>query len=206
MASNLSIQAAVVDIRTDTPQDTDSFLVDTNVWLWLTYVNASTGAGTSRQVREYPAYLQMCLTKQCRLSVCGLTLAELAHNIERAEREIYNAANGATVNTKEFRHNLPAERANVISEVQAAWAQVQALSDVVSTTVDEAAANRAEALYGTSPVDGYDLFIHEGMTASGLSQVLTDDGDYSTIPGLVVFTSNPHVVREARRQGRLKTR
>jgi hypothetical protein len=37
MAINYTVQAEVVDISADTPKTEDAFLVDTNVWYWLTY-------------------------------------------------------------------------------------------------------------------------------------------------------------------------
>ena len=40
MAINLTVQATVVDIRSDTPKPYDTFLVDSNVWYWLTYIRA----------------------------------------------------------------------------------------------------------------------------------------------------------------------
>ena len=41
MAVNYNIQANVVDIRKDLPKSNDVFLVDTNVWYWITYTRAS---------------------------------------------------------------------------------------------------------------------------------------------------------------------
>ena len=52
--------------------------------------------------------------------------------------------------------------------------------------------------FATQPVDGFDLFLLEGMSRAGITQVLTDDGDYSTVPGLEVFTANPRVLAAAR--------
>ena len=37
MKIELNVQAEVIDITTDNPQPNESFLVDTNVWLWQTY-------------------------------------------------------------------------------------------------------------------------------------------------------------------------
>jgi predicted nucleic acid-binding protein len=206
MPPNLTIEAEVFDIRNDHPRNDESFLVDTNVWLWLTYVNAGTGPIAARQVREYSAYLQKCLAKHCRLHFCGLTLAELSHQIEKTEREIYEEANGATLTTKEFRHNFPTERAYVTSEVQAAWAQVTALGDFLELTIDKDATNNAEARYAGNPIDGYDLFLHEAMKKANMSQILTDDGDFATVPSLLVFTSNPNVISTAQKQGKFKKR
>jgi hypothetical protein len=206
MPANLTIEAEVFDIRKDNPRTAESFLVDTNVWLWMTYVNATTGTLASRQAKEYSAYFQKCLATHCTLYFCGLTLTELSHQIEKTERDIYEKANGVSLTTKEFRHNLPAERANTISEVQAAWAQVRALGEFIEFTVDEDAINKAEACYAGNPIDGYDLFLHEAMKRANVPQILADDGDFATVPGILVFTSNLNVISSARKQGKLKQR
>jgi hypothetical protein len=44
MPVKYSIQANVIDITTDVPKASDKFLVDTNVWYWLTYPAASSSA------------------------------------------------------------------------------------------------------------------------------------------------------------------
>jgi len=46
----------------------------------------------------------------------------------------------------------------------------------------------------------------EAMTAAGVSQILTDDGDYCTVPNIQVFTANQRVIDAARQQARLITR
>lgn len=55
-------------------------------------------------------------------------------------------------------------------------------------------------------VDGYDLFILEAMTAKGVIQVITDDGDFASVPGIQVFTSNRNVLNAAKAQNRLIAR
>lgn len=206
MPAILTIEAEVFDIRKDDPRNAESFLVDTNVWFWMTYVNATTGTIASRQAKEYSGYFQKCLATHCKLHFCGLTLAELSHQIEKTEHDIYERANGVSLTTKEFRHNFPAERANTTSEVQAAWAQVKALGELVEFIIDEDAINNAEACYAGNPIDGYDLFIHEAMKRANVPQILTDDGDFATVPGILVFTSNFNVISSARKQGKLKQR
>ena len=44
------------------------------------------------------------------------------------------------------------------------------------------------------------------MDKAGVVQVITDDGDYVTVPGIKVFTANHNVIRAARNQGKLITR
>ncbi|TAE94775.1 MAG: hypothetical protein EAZ79_22025 [Oscillatoriales cyanobacterium] len=163
MAIQYTVNAEVVDIGSDIPQKDDIFLVDTNVWYWLTYTPASTSA-RSYQINDYPAYLTKILSAQGLLLYCGLSLAELAHNIEQAERAIFST----TLKPKEYRHNEPTERANVVAEVIA--------------------------------------LILEAMDKAGVVQVITDDGDYVTVPGIKVFTANHNVITAARNQGKLITR
>jgi hypothetical protein len=72
------------------------------------------------------------------LLYCGLSLAELAHNIEQTEREIFSS----TLKPKEYRHNFPTERAKVVAEVQAAWSQVTSTAVCTHVLVSEKQAMR----------------------------------------------------------------
>ncbi len=131
-------RAQVVDIRTDTPRSTDALLVDTNVWYWLAYPGAGAmpGSATPGQMRLYSDYLRQGLAVGAIAYRTGLCLAELAHLIEQNERDAYASA-VASVTTKEYRHNLPSERARVVIEVQNAWARVKLMSQPLPLTVDD---------------------------------------------------------------------
>ena len=207
MAINYRVQADVIDIRTDTPQPLDEFLVDTNVWYWMTYTRASLGANPPHitQLTGYPSYINQALGNNSRLRFCGLSLAELVHLIEKTEREIYIAAVGQT-STKEFRHNLPSERANVVSEVTSAWMQVTALATSIETHVSDLMINAGVQRFQSELLDGYDLFLMEAANASGISKVITDDGDFSSVSGIQMFTKNQRVLSAAKTQGRLVVR
>lgn len=201
MAIQYTVKAEVVDIGSDLPQKDDIFLVDTNVWYWLTYTPASTSA-KSYQINDYPAYLTKIISAQGLLLYCGLSLAELAHIIEKAEREIFST----TLKPKEYRHNKPTERANVVAEVIAAWGQVTSIAVSTDITIDETTTNASLTRFQTQLLDGYDLLILEAMDKAGVVQVITDDGDYVTVPGIKVFTANRNVITAARNQGKLITR
>ncbi|MCL1463385.1 hypothetical protein [Argonema galeatum] len=201
MAVNYIVQAEVVDIRSDHPKKDDIFLVDTNVWYWLTYTKASTSAN-SYQITDYPTYIANALSAQSLLLYCGLSLSELAHNIEQNEKKIFSSA----LIPKEYRHNYPAERANVVAEIQAAWSQVTSIAVSTDITINEVTTNTALTRFSTQPLDGYDLLILEAMDKAGTVQVITDDGDYVTVPGIRVFTGNQNVVIAARNQSKLLIR
>jgi hypothetical protein len=213
MTLNLNIQAQVIDIRNDTPKQSDIFLVDTNVWFWQTYVNATFKA-KYYQTTNYPRYLAQALVNDSTLSYSALTLAELASIIERTEREIFNDKNGFTVQNgllktaKEYRHNYPLERRKVVAEVQAAWDQVEVIAISADLLINDDIARAALARFQTQAVDGYDLLILEAISRAGTGQVqvITDDMDYATVPHIQVFTSNGRVIQEATIQGKLLRR
>jgi len=203
MAINYTIQADVIDIRQDTPKPDDVFLVDTNVWYWLTY----TRTPKSYQTKDYPSYINKALSAKSQLHRCGLSLAELAHLIERTELEIFSKASGFDKNKKkEFRHNHPIERTHVVSEIQAAWGLVENMSQTVDIQINKLTTDAALSRLSTQILDGYDLFILESITKAGIVKVITDDGDFATVPDILVFTSNPSAIQAARTQGKLLKR
>ncbi|WP_354635934.1 hypothetical protein [Planktothricoides raciborskii] len=201
MAVNYTVQAEVVDIRSDTPKEDDIFLVDTNVWYWLTYTQASRSA-LPYQITDYPNYISKALSRKSLLLYCGLSLSELAHNIEQTEREIFNS----NLRPKEYRHNYPTERANVVAEIQASWSQVTSIAVSTDITINEATTKTALTRFSTQPLDGYDLLILEAMEKAGIIQVITDDGDYITVPGIRVFTANQNAIAAASNQNKLLIR
>ena len=203
MAINYTIRADVIDIRQDTPKPDDVFLVDTNVWYWLTY----TRTPKSYQTKDYPSYINKALSAKSQLHRCGLSLAELAHLIERTELEIFSKASGFDKNKKkEFRHNYPTERTNVVSEIQAAWGLVETMSQTIDIQINKHTTDDALSRLSTQILDGYDLFILETIMKAGIGKIISDDGDFSTVPNILVFTSNVNVIQAAKVQGKLLKR
>jgi hypothetical protein len=202
MAVNYTIRANVVDIRKDSPTEKDVFLVDTNVWYWMTYSKASQTA-KPYQINDYPAYIDKALASKSQLCKCGLSLEELSHRIEKTEFDIFALTQSSSLWPKEYRHNYPTERLNVVTEIQAAWGQVKSMAKAVDVTIDTDSTDRALLRMADEPLDGYDLFILEAISQAGIFNVITDDGDYATIPGIQLFTANINVIKTARNQGKL---
>jgi predicted nucleic acid-binding protein len=203
MSINYTISSKVVDITRDSPKPTDSFLVDTNVWYWLTYTKASMRPQSS----YYTSYIPKVLNSRARLYWCGLSLSELAHLIEKTEREIYNITNQLDMKPKEYRH-LPRERQNVVSEINTSWSQVKAMADPLPTfVINTKTCDNALTLMNSQYLDGYDLFIVESMISqNNVLNIITDDGDYTSVPGITVFTANQNVIRAAKKQGKFIVR
>ncbi len=207
MAVNYVIAADIIDVRVDTPKPKDVFLVDSNVWYWMTYTKASLSnqPQTLRRVREYSAFVNNAIAVSAKLYRCALSLSELAHTIEKSERKIFENTFGQ-IRPKEYRHNHPKERSNVVKEVQTAWGQVKTMASSLDVTINDAITGTALARFEKECVDGYDLFFLEAMSNGKVIQIVTDDGDFATVSGIRVFTANQNVITTAQKQGKFITR
>ncbi|HHV41890.1 MAG TPA: PIN domain-containing protein [Clostridiaceae bacterium] len=210
MSVQYAVQADVFDIRQTNPQGSDCFLVDSNVWLWMTYSNAGHDEPNWRAalMAKYVTFVQDAVINNGKVYCCGLSLAELSHIIEKTEREIHEASTGTSIKAKEYRHNFTIQRTRIVVKVQNAWNQVFTVEEhkPLSITIDSSTTTAALNRLQTEKVDGYDLFILESMRSHGVEQVITDDGDFVTVPGIQVFTANRNALQAARAQGRLITR
>lgn len=211
MTINLTVHADVVDIQNDTPRPSDVLLVDTNVWLWQTYglppdPIANRARQSEQKLKIYTRYLSAALSRKVQLKYCGLILTELTHVVEKAEFEIFKRRNNiGDLSPKEYRHNYPNEHALVASIIRTAWSQVTMLASSADLMVDETLANTAADHFQQIALDGYDLFLLQAIRNTGIKpvQVLTDDMDYASVPGIQLFTSNWRVIKQARAQGKL---
>jgi len=196
-----NIQADVVNISRDVPQNGDIFFVDTNIWYWLTYKPSAAPSP------NYANYFSNALVNEAMLCYSEILLPELAHIIEKNECNIFNRRNGKDFLVKDFRRNHPRERIPIASIVKLAWDQVKRDAQPLELKLYESPiSDRAINRFATQMVGGYDLFILEIMEIEGITKIITDDSDYVTVPNIQVFTANKKVLKEARLQGKLLTR
>lgn len=200
------VAADVIDLAADTVRADDVFFVDTNVWLWMTYSRASHDA-SYYQLSVYPKYLQAALQAKATLHHCGLTLAELAHVIERSEHKVYNSAatgyGGTPKEKKDLRQDTK-HRQSVVAEISSAWQQVKKMSSAIDIKVDADAAEAALKRLTATTLDAYDSLMLE--VASGCPQIITDDADFCSVPGIKVFTGNSAAIKAAKWSGKLVAR
>ncbi len=215
MTISLTVKADIIDISHDIPLQEDIFLVDTNIWLWQTYTNLIASSSSTRDVSRiqskintYTPYLTSARKNGATLTYSGLILSELSHVIESKEHEIYKKQYNSNMKIKEFRHNYPIKRADVVMEIESAWRQVQSLAVSIDILINDEVKSSALHRFKSQALDGYDLFLVEAISRADVGQVkiLTDDMDYATIPDAQIFTSNPVVLDQARQQGKLNIR
>jgi hypothetical protein len=216
MAINYRVAAEVVDLHADRPSPGEKFLVDTNVWYWTSYSRLSLTPPSRQpkpyQLTDYPRYLKQLLQVGAEIFWCGLALSELAHLIEAAEYQIWNVAANTSGQgggpPKEFRHNFPSERAHVVAEITTAWADVNAIGKVLPAplVIDHQATVQAVTDMQSFPLDGYDLFFFRSALTIGIPQIISDDGDFCTLPGIRLFTRNKSVLQAAAAQNKILQR
>ena len=208
MPVNYTVQAQVVDLRSDNPRVGDRFYVDTNAWFWASYPNVQFAPKPpdQRRVSTYTSYLQRALVLKAELYWCGLSLAELSHQIEKTEYDIFCQASPTPAPLlKEYRHNLSHERQRVVKEIQTAWLSVESMGQPLPSSVAIDAKTVAAGLQRLTQLalDGYDIFALEALQASSLTQIISDDGDFCLVSGITLFTANRNVIGYARAQGKL---
>jgi hypothetical protein len=203
-----NIQADIIDIQTDNPKQTDKFLIDTNVLYWLTYTRASISAKppSPQQGKDYPDYIKKALAIKSGLLRTELHLTELGYLIETSELSIFNYS-FPDIKRKEFRHNFTADYTKtVITELSASWGQIKTITSTLEAKICELTGDAILARCKSQKADTCDLFTLEIMSKAGINKIITDDGDFSTIPGIQVFTSNRNVISRAGTQKKLTRR
>jgi len=208
MASNIqyNVLADVIDLRKDQPKEKDAFLVDTNVWLWMTYSKAS--RNPQYQATDYPNYISKVKVAKGNLYYCGLSIAELAHVIEKTEKEIYEQINNlpAPIKPKEYRHNYPTEHSKVEAEIESSYDLIKKMANLLDLIINASAVDSAFVQQKGLFLDGYDLLLLEAMKQSSIHQIITDDWDFATVPNILVFTANRNIISAARQQSKLIVR
>ncbi len=206
MAVNITVRAEIVDIARHRPAAGEAFLVDTNVWWWTAYAFAPELPEEKKpkpyQLSAYPNFLKRAKVAGALLHWSPLTWPELAHHIERTEFEMakYYGSPDAN-NPKAYRHNDATERARVVQAIADSWAEIEALgSPLADVVLSPSAIAEAGALQKEAALDGYDLFLALALKNAKITGILTDDGDFATVPGIRMFTANSAVLRAARQQ------
>jgi predicted nucleic acid-binding protein len=199
----LKVQADVVDIGTDQPRKTDTFVADTNIWILFNYAPMTLVNSQSYRTTDYPPYLKKLRASGAKLAHSSLTLAELAHVIEGKEFDIWRKMPGnEDYRLKHFRRD-DIERKRVLEEVEDAWEATKAMSTCIDCVLDGLTADHTLERLRLYPLDGYDAMILAAMRGHDLKQLLTDDVDFVTVKGLTVFTANREAIRLAELQSRL---
>ncbi|MGH8055965.1 MAG: hypothetical protein ACREOH_01820, partial [Candidatus Entotheonellia bacterium] len=93
-----------------------------------------------------------------------------------------------------------------VAEIESAWNIAKRLAEPIDILINENSSDAALNRLKVQPLDGYDLFVIEGLIKANILQIITDDGDFATVPDLKLFTANRNAINSARAQGKLSRR
>ena len=163
MTVNYKIKATIVDIRSDNPNIDDIFIVDTNVWYWVTYGGSKLvfPKPLSYQTKYYPTYIKKAIRAKAKIFICRISFFELINLIENNEWKIYCSKEGLDnklFKLKEYRHNTY-ERNVVGKEIQSAINSIKTMATPIDSMVDEPFTTHALDRVSTQLLDAGDLFM-----------------------------------------------
>jgi predicted nucleic acid-binding protein len=192
----MKIQALISDIANHTPQKTDKFLIDSNVWLWMTYPRISSvqNKPAHYQITKYPTYIEHAIKNSASLYWSIYSVTELSHLLESFEAEI----GGFKRDLKNFRKDDKWK--NYTSQLDSTFGQIKGIAQELCSptiTIDEVMDD-----IKNFKLDSYDSMILKTIQSNDVTKIITDDSDFARVKDIQVFTANSNLIQKAKDQGR----
>lgn len=163
--------------------------VDTNVIYWMTYASARHFPGRLKplpyQIPGYSSLMEKLMNNDNKLFFSNYSIPELVHLVCRVEATLDSSEAGHLKKKwlQEKGRDIVSKEIESLLEVLTSWATP--LKTTVAYSHDEYLTE-----YSKYYLDGYDLILLKELSENGISLVLTDDLDFSTIPQVTVITAN----------------
>lgn len=175
-----------------------SFYLDTNIWVWLTYVNSN----EDDQNENYAAFAnEINRNKYAKLLYSHITFSEVTNVIENAELRYYRQSHRIrNLNKKQFR-SIPEQRNNVVENIETSLNFVSRTADAEDDFIEILNYISVESymqMLKTTLLDGNDILMSMFIKYNGVKNVVTDDKDYLGVPGINVFTYNSSAIELAK--------
>jgi len=201
------INSDVFDIVRYEPITSDQFFVDTNVLFWSSYTHASIACSKAYQATNYPNFILKVVNtcKATGLYYSSINVSELAHVVEKSERDLFAKNNGIdSLHLKTFRNTYPEEWKKFKDEMNNVVMPYIHQFNEKDIKVDKDLNDSMLKQMTANSVDAYDCYMVSTMKKCKILKIITDDSDLVKFNDLEVYTSNLSVIDAARAQGKLK--
>ena len=169
------------------PLSGEKFFVDTNIWLYQSYVSGAFFSEHSQEkATSYSDFIQKVLSDGGQLFTSSLCLSEVAHVLEKKSFEIYRAKQ-PNCTLKQFRA-IKTERNKIISAVTDVWEEIKSLSTIIEMNITKDNGDLILKKLNIAPLDSYDAQYLIMMENNKISNILTDDKDFQNIASIDVYT------------------
>jgi len=199
----LAIRSKVFDVRAGLPKPGARIFVDTNVWDFVLFDEASAaqlvqGKRIEKNRLSFGTFLDSAKKDDgAKLFTSNIVRMEMVTVYERHQAELALLDH----DIKEFRRERPAERADALKRAHEDWGTIESLAEVLPCPVepDFMETVYAKALkYSLDQADAVSVCL---MADNGIEFVLTDDKDFLAVDGISVITVDEEVIRNAKHQG-----
>ena len=182
----------IVDITTyQSINNTRKYFIDTNALYWYTYPRFSNNL--SAQALPYYNFIDSLVAANNPLITSIYNISELLNVIEKNEFDIYTHIHpdAQHVSRKDFRR-MPSERSNLQKMMKTTLENVYAICDVVEFPFDSIHMYQFIETLTSHRCDVFDYMIIQNNIKEENTNIITDDGDFSTIPDITIYTANIH--------------
>ena len=182
----------VKDITTDTPvNNKKKYFLDTNVLFWCCYPRI--GLVSPKDASRYTPYINYVSKIKKNLNpiyTSSLNISEMINLIERKEFELFQSLPGSMgYNKKDYRAE-EAKRLFIQSNTQTALINATDLCQIIDCPVNYDKIDEFVKDLTSHRCDVFDYLFLNVCKEQEITDIVTDDGDFLTVPGITLYTSN----------------
>ena len=188
----------LIDLRTFVPFDNNkAFFLDTNVLYWYTNPRFSDSNLLSSTAKLYYNFIDRLIVNKNPLFSSVYNLTELLNVIEKNEYEIFSKLHPSLPLTrKEFRAR-PAERASVERIMRTALNNAKSICTIVDFNFTQSTVDEFISTFSNHRCDVFDFAILKNCIDTNHVNIISDDGDFSTIEHINLYTANENILNSS---------
>lgn len=189
----------IINIRNFSPIDNSrQFFLDTNVLYWISNPRFLQLHQLSHTARVYYDFIDKLIDAGNPLVTSVYNLTELLNVIEKSEWDIYCKLHPEIpISRKDYR-NMPTEHEEVGKVMKTALNNVNNICKVIEFNFSASIIDDFVENFTTHRCDIFDYAILKNCVKSKYLNIISDDGDFSSIEKINLYTANENVLNNAR--------
>lgn len=185
----------ITDLRTYVSiNNTRPFFLDTNVLYWYTYPRFSQPGQLNSTAKLYYDFIDKLTSDGNPLVTSVYNLTELMNVIEKNEWDIYCKLHPEIPITRKDFRRMPSEHEAVGKIMRTTLNNVKGICQIIDFNFLTATVNNFVDDYLDHQCDIFDYAILKNCIQTGNCNIISDDGDFSTMEKINLYTANEKVL------------
>ena len=183
----------ITDIANYMPIDNSKkFCLDTNVLYWYTYPRYTlfSNRGTEIRGQGYYDFVDKLVANGNPLITTRYNISELINIIEKHEYDIFCAEHSNLPYTKKDFRRISQQRQQLKQTLKITMSNVNSICTVADFNFTENILNECIDTLDKHRCDVFDFAILSYFKNNNLTNIITDDSDFSSVDGIHLFTAN----------------